>query len=362
VALSLEDEPALQLVEAALPGSGSVAIVSDCVAATDRIVLHSEQSAEWVRLGLLFTPHLLTPEAGADLAELLTAVENAEEVEVVLNDSPIHEEGAALDEGETAGGCYDVLVRVLGEVEVEGVVEHLTDAEVELLALLATVRPDGPINLDRLATLLAHDEWRTPKPRSIQARISHLRRKLGNGTDGKPLLPDSRASAGGQSRYLISPRVVTDIDLLDHAYRLADDLPSSEAIAMLHEAFELVRGKPYTARSGYTWAYDEHAAARAEQVIGDVAARLIDLHGEAGDAAGIQWVIQRAKRGLDGSIAELPHRLVERLWAERMADPSLAKSTAEYERELAAAVDDDDPEGESDIRSWSHGGDSRSKL
>ena len=297
-------------------------------------MLHSEHKAEWVRLGLAFTPHLMTPEAGADLAELLANVEDAAEVEAVLNDSPIQAGDPAILAGaETrpAPRCYDVLVRVLGEVEVEGVDEHLTDAEVELLALLATVRPDGPINLDRLATLLAHDEWRTPKPRSIQARISHLRRKLGNGTDGNPLVPDSRASTGSPSRYLISPRVVTDIDLLDHAYRLADDLPSSEAIVMLRHAFELVRGKPYTARSGYTWAYDEHAAARAEQVVGDVAARLIDLHGEAGDAAGIQWVIQRARRGLDGSIAELPHRLVERIWADRMADPGLAESTSDYD-------------------------------
>ena len=71
VALSADDEAALQLVDAALPGSGSVAIVRDVSAAAERIVLHSEQKAEWVRLGLVFTPHLLTPEAGADLAELL---------------------------------------------------------------------------------------------------------------------------------------------------------------------------------------------------------------------------------------------------------------------------------------------------
>jgi hypothetical protein len=352
VAPTVHDESALRLVDAALPGSGSVAVVRSAVTAAERIVLHSEHRAEWVRLGLVFTPHLVPREAGVDLAELLANVEDAAEVEVVLNDSPIQPVDEVMLDGVDPGSvprCYDVLVRVLGEVVVEGVDEHLTDAEVELLALLATVRPDGPINLDRLATLLAHDEWRTPKPRSIQARISHLRRKLGNGTDGKPLVPDSRASTGGQSRYLISPRVVTDIDLLDHAYRLADDLPSSEAIVVLRQAFELVRGKPYTARSGYTWAYDEHAAARAEQVVGDVAARLIDLHGESGDAAGIQWVIQRARRGLDGAIAELPHRLIERIWASRMADPGLAESTAEYERELASEVDVHDPEGEYDL-------------
>ena len=92
-----------------------------------------------------------------------------------------------------------------------------------------------------------------------------------------------------------------------------------------------------------------------EQVVGDVASRLIDLHGEAGDAAGIQWVIQRARRGLDGSIAELPHRLVERIWAARLADPGLTESTAGYERELAATVDDDDPSGDYEVRSASAG-------
>lgn len=50
---------------------------------------------------------------------------------------------------------------------------------------------------------------------------------------------------------------------------------------VLRHAFELVRGKPYTAQSGFTWAYDEHAAARAEQVVGDVAARLLDLYGRS---------------------------------------------------------------------------------
>ena len=122
-------------------------------------------------------------EAAVDLAELLANVEDPAEVEVVLNDSPIQAGDEVMPDGPDTGSvprCYDdlgrALVRVLGDVEVEGVDEHLTDAEVELLALLATVRPDRPINLGRLATLLAHDEWRIPKPRSIQARFSHLRR------------------------------------------------------------------------------------------------------------------------------------------------------------------------------------------
>jgi hypothetical protein len=108
--------------------------------------------------------------------------------------------------------------------------------------------------------------------------------------------------------------------------------------------------KAIHAQSGYTWAYDEHAAARAEQVVGDVAARLVNLSGEAGDVAGIQWVIQRARRGLDGPTAELPPRLVERIWAARIAAPDLVRSAHEYAHELDATVDLNDRKGEYETR------------
>jgi len=337
-----------ELAQVCAPGSGS-AVVAECLAsANERIVIYSTEKAEWIGLGIVVTPHLVTAEAGTDLAELLDHAEDAEENEAALNDSPVVFEldptvlGA---EGLTTKP-YDVLVRVLGEVEVEGCPEHLTEAEVELLALLATVKLDGPINIDRLATLLAHDEWRTPKLRSIQARISHLRRKLGTGADGAPLLPDSRAATGSPSRYRISARVVTDVDLLDHAYRTSLDLPSSEAMSALRSALELVRGKPYTAKTGYSWAYDEHAASRAVQVVGDVACRLVDLCGEAGDLPGVRAVIERASRAIDDPMGEFALRLAESRLSELPQFVGLRESAQEFEVRLASYLDENDPAAE----------------
>ena len=337
-----------ELVGVCAPGSGSAAVLTCQPSANERIVIHSAEKAEWVGLGIVVTPYLVTPEAGSDLAELLDHAEHADERQAALNDSPI-----AFDEAPTstcADGSvakpYDVLVRVLGEVEVEGCPEHLTEAEVELLALLATARPDGPINIDRLATLLAHDEWRTPKIRSIQARISHLRRKLGTGADGSPLLPDSRAATGSPSRYLLSARVVTDVDLVDHAYRCSLELSSSEATPILRSALELVRGKPYTAKAGYSWAYDEHAASRAAQVVGDAAGRLIDLYGEAGDLSEVRATIERASRAIDDPMGEVALRLAESRLCDLPQFAGLRESAHEFEVRLASYLDENDPAAE----------------
>jgi hypothetical protein len=347
VATATTNDHADQLAAVAASGSGAVVITTAPSLAGERIILHSDDSAVWVGPNVTFTPSLLPIDAAEDLAELLDHAENAEE-HLVLHDTP---HTAEHDDDHTIGGAhvaegYDVLVRVIGEVDVQGCNEHLTDAEIELLALLASLRPDGPINIDRLATLLAHDEWKTPKIRSIQARISHLRGKLGTASDGTPLLPDSRAATGNAGCYLLSPRIVTDIDLLDRAYQHAQSLPSSEAIHALTEALNTVRGKPYTARAGYTWAYDEHAATRAEQAIGDVASRLIELLAETGNTKATHAAADRASKAFDNPAGELPFRRIEHNAVR--ADPTGIPNNrgATYSAKLAAFIDQHDPTGE----------------
>jgi hypothetical protein len=347
VATATTNDHADQLAAVAASGSGAVVITTASSLAGERIILHSDDSAVWVGPNVTFAPSLLPIDAAEDLAELLDHAENAEE-HLVLHDKPHTvepEDDRPIDGAECEEG-YDVLVRVIGEVDVQGCNKHLTDAEIELLALLATLRPDGPINIDRLATLLAHDEWKTPKIRSIQARISHLRGKLGTASDGTPLLPDSRAATGNAGRYLLSPRIVTDIDLLDRAYQHAQTLPSSEAIQVLNDVLKMVRGKPYTARAGYTWAYDEHAATRAEQAIGDVASSLIELLAETGNTKAAHAAADRASKAFDDPAGELPFRRIEH--ETHGVDPSDLSDDrgAFYSARLAAYIDQHDPTGE----------------
>ena len=311
------------LVGICRPGSGSVAVVAGHENTHERIVLHSAESAEWN--GVLFTPFVITAETGDELEALLDHVDNGgdpfiDEFDIV---DEIHEAPSVVRQIEFplvtpvpsfAEGRYDVLVRVLGEITVEGCSEHLTKAETELLVLLASYRPDGPLNLDRATTLLAHHEWRTAQVRTVQSRVSHLRRKLGLGTDGALLLPESRIATGNPSSYLISSRVITDIDLVEYAYEQADEVSSCEAICLLRSALELVRGKPYTANEGYTWAYDEHATTRAIQVVVDATVQLVDLCGQAGDLAGLRWAVDRAGRAIDDPALMVPIRRAESKW------------------------------------------------
>ena len=336
-----------RLAEAAASGSGAVVITTTPDIASEHIILHGADSAVWVGPNVTFTPSLLPTDAAQDLAEMLDHAENAKE-HLVFHDAAHaieHDDDGTIN-GAEIEDSYDVLVRVIGEVDVQGCNEHLTDAEIELLALLASLRPDGPINIDRLATLLAHDEWKTPKIRSIQARISHLRGKLGTASDGTPLLPDSRAATGNAGRYLLSPRVVTDIDLLDRAYQHAQSLPSSEAVQVLNDALNMVRGKPYTARAGYTWAYDEHAATRAEQAIGDVASTLIELLAETGNTKAAHAAADRASKAFDNPAAELPFRRIEHESLKSDATDNHNDRSATYSSRLAAFIDQHDPTGE----------------
>src|SRR5262249_1778380 len=76
----------------------------------------------------------------------------------------------------------DVLVRVMGEVTIEGGTGRWTADQTELLALLLCLRQERP-NVDTVATWLDLSNRKT-----LQNRVSALRSKLGLGSDGKDLL------------------------------------------------------------------------------------------------------------------------------------------------------------------------------
>jgi hypothetical protein len=121
-------------------------------------------------------------------------------------------------------------------------------------------------------------------------------------------------------------------------------LPSSEAIHVLSDALNMVRGKPYTARAGYTWAYDEHAATRAEQAIGDVASSLIELLAETGNTKAAHAAADRATKAFDDPAGELPFRRIE----HETLDPTNISNdwSSTYSARLAAFIDQHDPTGE----------------
>jgi hypothetical protein len=59
---------------------------------------------------------------------------------------------------------------------------------------------------------------------------------------------------------------------------------------------KLVRGKPYTAATGYSWAYDEHAAHDAIATVKRAAQHHIELCAEANDDDAANWTRRQLKR------------------------------------------------------------------
>jgi hypothetical protein len=120
-------------------------------------------------------------------------------------------------------------------------------------------------------------------------------------------------------------------------------LPSGEAVATLQAGLQMIRGKPYTARSGYTWAIDEQAAVRAQQTIVDLTAHLVELLGAAGDTGGVMRATSQAAHAIDDPLTQLPYRRVEASVAAATGDVSISASVLAHRRELQAYLDANDP-------------------
>lgn len=165
---------------------------------------------------------------------------------------------------------WDVELQVLGQVACAGTEEALTHQELHLAILLAFNR--GGLNSDTIKTVI----W--PKGcvmNTLTNAMSDLRRKLGLGSDGEPLFPKGR---GNGHVYRLSPRVVTDWERLSGLVRRAEELPDAEALPILDEALRLVKGPPFQAPKGYSWAYSDGTATMIAETIKTAARRSAELH------------------------------------------------------------------------------------
>lgn len=229
----------------------------------------------------------------------------------------------------------DVVVRVMGEVTViEGEVQ-LTADQTELLALLLCLRNERP-NADTVATSL--DGTR----KSIQNRVSGLRARLGVGSDGRDLLPAAIVGRGSDGRYRPSPRMMTDVDLLEHRYRASLQLPSNDALTVLRDGLPLMSGPTFRSAKGYSWAAPEGVQARIAAVVNAYATRLMQLALEADALELVLETVRRAETVIDDVVAETPLHRVEREIADATGHPALREGVVSALRRLSAYVDETD--------------------
>ena len=212
---------------------------------------------------------------------------------------------------------FDVLVRLLGPVEIEGAKAPVDRRKaVEMVVYLAT-HSDG-LDDERLKTALWPDD-QAPQS-SFNTTVTRARSRLGTDPDGHPHLPHLVAAGG---LYKVGPRVTTDFAILQRRLVAARQSTPDVAARTLRDALELVRGAPFTGvRQGYEWAYAEGLVARIELVVADAAHHLAQLALERRDPEVAHWA---AVQGLLASPGD------EVLYRDRMLACDLAGNPAGVE-------------------------------
>jgi DNA-binding SARP family transcriptional activator len=283
-------------------------------------------------LGLTCRPQALTTQETAAIADLVEGIEPDEYVAQVGDDQL----ALALDHDTTTPEAaadavgdrpyqdppYDVLVQVLGDIEVVGCARPLTAKQTALVAYIAL---HGPVSADRVIDAV----WAGPAavaPRKLLANtISKCRAALG--AHHLPIAKDGR--------YRIGPDVVTDIDLFDGRLAAAGHQPADLAAETLQGALDLVQGPiftyPSTEQASYTWVDVENWISTREPKITAVAQRLAEHHLDHGHP-------DRAARLAEHTLRAVPThtRLTETLMRAHAADGDRLAVQRVYQAHITA--------------------------
>jgi DNA-binding SARP family transcriptional activator len=278
-------------------------------------------------LDLEVHPQRLTEQEYAAIVELLRTASDVHGVDAA---APPYDQvqpppPAVLATTDEAATPPAVEVGVLGRVEVRGVPKIERAKSIELIVYLAlhhqgvdgeqlweALWPDKPINRGTLHTT-----------------VTAARTGLGRAPDGSRYLPNA-----GDGLYRLSPAVSLDWDRFRALVR-AGQAGGPDAAGLLHQALELVRGRPLDspASRSYEWAVVHRT--EMETVIAETAERLGMLHLDAGDPEQANWA---ARRGLAASPYD------ERLYRVLMRAAHAAGNPAGVEalwQELLAVLDTD---------------------
>ena len=184
-------------------------------------------------------------------------------------------------------------VRLLGPIDVVrngSRVDGLTPGTLEILAYLAT-HPDG-VTKERLDNIIWAGAAARPGSQRVTSALTKLRKVLGEGPDGEPLVP----RRSGDEPIVLSDHLGTDIDRAFAHLAVARDLPADLRTRELAAALELIRGEPLEGRP-YSWATDigEQAIVQLQDAALEVARACRD----AGDLDAAEMAIEQGLKLLD---------------------------------------------------------------
>jgi nucleoid-associated protein YgaU len=194
---------------------------------------------------------------------------------------------------------YDVLVRLLGDIRVDGGTRPLNPKPTSVTAYLALHRA---VTSDRLEEACWFGSDGT----------SHRKRLRDVMTECRDALGSHHLPANRDGLYRIGPGVRTDLELFDwHVARAADQDPE-DAVASYREALDLVTGRPFSysnaARRSFGWVDVEHHATTWEFKVAGVAKAFAELSLDLGRRDGALDVLHRLLQAMPLNSGPRPRR------------------------------------------------------
>jgi DNA-binding SARP family transcriptional activator len=224
-----------------------------------------------IDLGLECVPHPIEPEFLEAVIDLVSDPEpgriEANGQLSLLPDLATVTPDELVDEESLADPEFEILVRCLGDIRVEGG-EPLAAKQTAVVAYIAL---HGEVGINKLEDAVWASAITTNRRKRLANTISECRAAL-----GRQLFPP--ASDG---RYRAGPGLVTDLEMFDRRIRRAAEQAPGEAADTLLTALGLVTGAPFTYRGGdrpsFAWVEVENWASTWELKVAAVAQRCTDL-------------------------------------------------------------------------------------
>lgn len=338
IAVVADRPPPQELAEAlraCQPSAVAVVVVGDFDAAVATLRCEPD-TLNFDSVDLACTPQVLDGDELADLSRIVVAADSPEEqlvMEELLDEyesivspngsttSPPQHGGLDDEEQDDKPPDYDVLVRLLGDITVDGD-RPLKPKATAVVAYIALKRSVSTERLEE-ACWFGSDG------------VSHIKRLHDTMTEARGAIGSQHLPANRKGTYIAGPRLRTDLEVFDWHVHQAANLDPVEAIVHYRLALDLVTGKPFTyanaARNSYGWVDFEHYATTWEQRVAGVAQACTAIHLDLGEAA-------EAISMLRGMVQAIPlnSAVVESLMRAHIAHDDKTAAAVVYREHTAA--------------------------
>ncbi len=257
-------------------------------------------------IGLACTPQEIEPSQLAGMCRLLAATDHPDDEQLAHEPSVAPEQPVSSNSSTQTPICedvehdqnpspdhsqppvYDVLVRLLGDITVEGG----RPLKAKATAVVAYLALHHSVTTERLEEAC----WFGADGTSHRKRLRDVM------TEIRDVLGAQHFPANRNGSYVAGPRVGTDLDLFDwHAQRAAQLEPPA-AVEHYRAALDLVSGKPFsypnTARASYGWVDFEHHATEWEYRIANITQACAEMQLEGNEPGEAIAMLRRIVRAI----------------------------------------------------------------